>query len=283
MSPEKFVPFGENAISMSMLAWDRVRESEHMRLRWSSLWARILLGIMGVCAFGAGVVAVFITENGTGTGALITIGGVMLALAVLGDRVESLEFGGGKLRLRAAAAEKYALAEESDYRGDTAAAAQLRAEARALLEAAGPIASEYRTVRDAMPAGWERTMKLERIVADARQLGAEQAFEPDEVLRWLREGSEEERITALAMMQAKPELRNFDAMIEAIKDSRSAFEQYHAMLLAEEMLDELDARQRQRLGEAIRGERGLRFRRDGDRWALSERILVNLGKRSSGT
>ena len=223
------------------------------------------------------------TENGTGTGVLIGFGGVTLALAVLGDRVESFEFGGGKLRLRAAAAEKFALAEESEHRGDAAAATRLRVEARALLEAAGPIASEYRTVRDSMPAGWERTMVLENIVADARRLAIEQSFEPDEVIRWLREGSEEERITALAMMQARPEWRNFDAVLAAVKDARSAFEQYHAMLLAEEMLDDLDAGQRQRLGEVIRGERGLRFRRDGDRWSLSERILVSLGKRSGGS
>ena len=85
------------------------------------------------------------------------------------------------------------------------------------------------------------------------------------------------------MMQARPEWRNFDAVLAAVKDARSAFEQYHAMLLAEEMLDDLDAGQRQRLGEVIRGERGLRFRRDGYRWSLSERILVSLGKRSGGS
>jgi hypothetical protein len=83
------------------------------------LWLRLLLGGLGATSFGAGVVAVFITMNGTGTGVLLAFGGVVLVLALLGDRIESLEFGGTKLKLRAAAAEKFALAEDSESRGDS--------------------------------------------------------------------------------------------------------------------------------------------------------------------
>jgi hypothetical protein len=240
------------------------------------VWPRVFLGIVGGASFVAGAVAVFKSGNGTGTGVLIAFGGVMLALAVLGDRVESLEFGGSKLRLRAAAAEKFALAEESEQRGDVAAATRLRAEAQALLEAAGPIASQYRAVRSSMPAGRERTMALEGVVAEARRLAAEQSFERGEVIQWLRSGSDEERITALAMMQAQPELRDFEAAVAAIRDSRSPFEQYHSMLLAEMMIGDLDEGQRQSLSGVILGARNLRFRRDTGRWLLSERILGRL-------
>jgi hypothetical protein len=72
-----------------------------MRLRSPSLWPRLFLGILGGASFAAGAVAVFKSGNGTGTGVLIAFGGVMLALAVLGDRVESLELGGGKLQYHA--------------------------------------------------------------------------------------------------------------------------------------------------------------------------------------
>jgi hypothetical protein len=254
-----------------------------MRLRSPSLWPRVVLGVVGAASFAAGAVAVFKTSNGTGTGVLIAFGGVMLALAVLGDRVESLEFGGSKLQLRAAAAaaQKYALAEESADRGDVAGASELRAQARALLEEAGPIASEYGAVRSSMPSGWERTMELERIVEEARRRAGERSFDPDEVRRWLREGDEGRRITALAMMQARPELQDFEAILAAIKDSRSAFEQYHALLVAEEMIDGLDQGQRRRLAQVIRDARGIRFRRDADRWALSERILAGLDEHRS--
>jgi len=245
-----------------------------------TLGLRLIMGLLGAGSFGAGVLAVFATENGAGAGMLLAFGGVLLVLALLGNRIESFEFGGAKLRLRAAAAERFALAEESERRGDTATADRLRAEAQALLDAAGPIAADYRSVRGSMRAGPQRTRALEEVVARARRLAAEQPFEPAEVLHWLREGSEEERITALAMMQAKRELRNFDAALAAIKHPRSPFEQYHAMLLTAKMIDELDSAQRRRLAEAIKAERGLRFRRDRDRWRLSEDILRRVDGRS---
>ncbi|MGH3345018.1 MAG: hypothetical protein ACRDPK_19550 [Carbonactinosporaceae bacterium] len=225
----------------------------------------------------------FATENGTGTGVLLALGAVMLVLALLGDRIESLEYGGARLRLRAAAAEKFALAEESERRGDIATADQLRAEGHALLAAAGPIAADYRAVRGSMRAGPERTRAMEEVVARARRLSAEQQFEPAEVLRWLQAGSDEERVTALAMMQARRELRNFDAVLAAIEHSRSAFEQYHAMLLTTYMIDDLDAAQLRLLAEAVKAQRGWRFRRediDSGRWRLSEDILRRVDGRS---
>jgi hypothetical protein len=237
-------------------------------LRW-------ILGVLGAGSFGAGVLAVFRTDNGTGSGVLLAFGGVVFVLALLGDRVETLEVGGSKLRLRAAAAEKFALAEESERYGDTEAAAQLRVEAQALLEAAGHIASEYRLARQ-LPAGLKRTRLLEGVLERARVLAAEREFDPVEVRRWLREGTDEERVTALAMMQSKAELRDFDGAVAALADPRSAFEQYHAMVLAELMVDSLDAAQRSILAEALRSVRNLRFGAGTDRWRLSERILRRL-------
>ncbi|MFB0619338.1 hypothetical protein [Streptomyces sp. AGS-58] len=220
------------------------------------------------------------TQNGTGTGVLLAFGGVLLVLALLGNRIESFELGGASLRLRAAAAERFALAEESERQGDPTTAGQLRAEAQALLDAAGPIAASYRSVRRSMRPGPDRTRAMQEIVSRARRLSEEQPFEPAEVLRWLREGSDEERVTALAMMQASRELRNFDAALATIEHSRSAFEQYLAMLLTRLMIDDLDAAQLRRLADIVKSQRGLRFRRDTDRWRLSEEILQRVEGRS---
>ncbi|HVQ90327.1 MAG TPA: hypothetical protein VMU51_04765 [Mycobacteriales bacterium] len=242
---------------------------------------RLLLGLLGAGSFGVGVLAVFVTENGTGAGVLLAFGGVLLVLALLGDRIESLEFGGAKLGLRAAAAEKFALAEEAARRGDAVLADQLRVEARALLDAAGPIAADYRSVRRSMRPGRERTHEMERVVARARELAATQSFQPTEVLRWLRDGTDEERITALAMMQAERGLRDFDGALAAIQHPHSAFEQYHAILLTASMIDDLDPTQRHRLAEIVKAERGLRFRLDSDRWRLSEDLLRRLSRPDS--
>ncbi|MEW9531336.1 hypothetical protein [Microbispora sp. NPDC049125] len=243
-----------------------------------NLRTRIPMGLLGAGSFGAGVIAVFVTENGTGAAVLVALGGALLVLALLGSPIESLEFGGAKLRVRAA--QKLELADASERRGDIAEAGRLRAEAQALLEAAGPVAAEYRSVRASMPAGPARTQAMERVVADIRRLAAELPVDPVEVLRWLQTGTEEQRITALTIMQARPELRNFDAALEAIEHSHSAFEQYHAMLLTVQMLDDLDEQQRRRLAEVTKVQRELCFRDDEDRLWLSERILSGVDAQS---
>jgi hypothetical protein len=88
----------------------------------------------------------------------------------------------------------------------------------------------------------------------------------------------QERVTPLAMMQAKPELRDVDSVLIAIKRSQTPFEQYQALLLAEMMLDDLDADDKQRLVEVVKSVQGRRLRRDIDRWLLSERILRRANK-----
>jgi hypothetical protein len=246
-------------------------------------WLRLLLGLLGGASFGTGVVAVFVTENGTGTGVLLGFGGIVLVVALLGDRIESLEFGGSRLRMRAEAAERFALAEDSERQGDRITAARLRAEAQSLLDAAGPIAFEYRAIRGTMPYGPERTKAMRGVVARARQLATQHSFQPAEVARWLEHGTDEERITALAMMQAEPKLRNFGGVLMVIKKPRSGFEQYEALVLAEMMLAGLSGQDRQRLGSVIRSVRGFRFRRDAELWRLSERVLDSIDAVANGT
>lgn len=242
-----------------------------------SPWLRLLLGLLGIASFGAGATAVFVSANGTGTGVLLAFGGTVFVLALLGDRVESLEFGGTKVKMRAAAAERYALADDAEGRGDSITAAKLRAEAQLLMQAASPVAAEYQTVRSSMPAGRARTMAMEGIVARARELAHEQPFDRAEVVRWLQEGSDEERVTALGLMQGKPELRDVNSALSAIKGSQTPFEQYHTLLLADMMIDELNDAERRRLAAIISDIRGdRRFRSDSDRWHLSERILHDL-------
>jgi len=241
-----------------------------------SLWLRLVLGVLGAGAFGAGVLAVFITDNGTGSAVLLAFGGVVLVLALLGDRIDSLEFGGARLRLRAAAAAAFAEAEQSERRGDRRAADQLRVEAEALLAAAGPIAQDYRDLRRSMRGGAERTQAMTEVVDRARQLAADQDFEPAEVARWLRSGTEEERVTALGMMQARPELRDFNAMLDAIVESRSAFEQYQALRLAVAMVDDLGPDQRRRLRTTLAALPEGRLARDGSRGRLVDELLERL-------
>ncbi|MFI0794959.1 hypothetical protein ACH4OY_20060 [Micromonospora rubida] len=142
-----------------------------------------------------------------------------------------------------------------------------------MLDAANPLAANYRRVRESMRSGPERTRLQEDVLIEARQLAKKTSFDAEEVARWVRQGSDGQRIAALAMMQGNAELRDFEAVLISISESRSAFEQYHALALAVEMIDGLSPVQRRRLVATVKAVRNFRFRRDTERWSLSEKIL----------
>ncbi|AXE24729.1 hypothetical protein C0216_15835 [Streptomyces globosus] len=218
----------------------------------------------------------FVTENGTGTAVLLVFGGVLLLLALFGSRLEGLEVGGVSLRLRAAAADRLALAEESERQGDVASARRLRAEAQVLLDSAAPAAADRTPVRRTAHRGVPRTWATEEAASRDRRSAEEREHEPADVLSRFREGTAEERITALAAMQADRALRDVDAAVTAVEDPRSPLEQHQALLLAAHMADDLDEAQARRLADAVRAQRDRRFRRDSDLWRLAEAILRRL-------
>jgi hypothetical protein len=117
---------------------------------------RAAAGVLGVAVFAAGVVAVFVTENGTGTAALLAIGAAFMVIAVLGDRVQSVELGGVNLTIRDLARQTHALAREAERRGDDESAAGLRTVASEL-EA---LARSYRRLRASMRAGHDARAPL---------------------------------------------------------------------------------------------------------------------------
>ena len=232
---------------------------------------RAAAGVLGVAVFGTGVLAVFVTENGGGAAALLAIGAAFMVIAVLGDRVQSVELGGVNLTLRDLARQTYALAREAEHRGDEESAARLRTVAGEL-EA---LARGYRRLRSSMRAGHERTRALEHVMTEARRLAQNDVLETADVMTWFEEGTPEARITALGLMQGNRRLRDFEAALDAIDDSRSAFEQYHGLRLAEMMLADLTSSERAQL--ALVTERALRrrgVRRDSDRRTTGERILA---------
>lgn len=234
---------------------------------------RVGIGLFGLATFAVGVIAVFATTNGAGAAALLAIGAACGGLAVLGDRVQSVTIGGATLTLRDLARQAFALAGEAELRGEHALAEELRAAGNELQD----LARAYRRVRGSMRAGDERTNVMERVIDETRELSLSDAFEAIDVSKWFDEGTPEARITALGLMQGNPRLRDFDAALDAIEASQSAFEQYHGLLLGEMMVKELSGRQRAQLAVAVEGALGsFRVRRDGDRNRSATRILQAL-------
>jgi hypothetical protein len=227
-------------------------------------------GVLGVCLLALGVVAVFESDNDAAVAALIAAGTVLVVVGVLGRRIESLRWREIELTLRRQA-------DEAIERGDLERAEQYRELARVLSEQAAPFAATYEDLRRVMPYGPERTARLEEELARAKHEARSRttSYSPDEVLNLFKEGSEGERIFAIGLMQEEPALADPEVALDAIRRSRSAFEQYHGLELARRLMKSLDGGTRRELLAAIREEMesGQHFRPGGDRWEISSRIL----------
>jgi hypothetical protein len=223
--------------------------------------------------FAGGVVAVFASSNGGGSAALVTVGVALALIAALGDRVEALELGSAKLSLRDLARSRFALAKEKAAAGDVKAATELRHQGLALER----LANEYAHRRRTMKGGPQRTGILEHIMSQLAQLAGEHQFDPVDVWEWFNRGKPEARITAIGLMHGDKQLRDIFVALDAIEDSRSAFEQFHGLRLAHEMFPDLSPLERQWLRETVEHARDSgRFRRDPDRWWISGAILDGL-------
>jgi hypothetical protein len=67
----------------------------------------------------------------------------------------------------------------------------------------------------------------------------------------LDNGSDGERVIEFALAQDQPDVRLFDLVADAVENSHSAFEQYHALGASYEMLDYLDPGQRRQLRRTL--------------------------------
>src|SRR4051794_25854021 len=189
---------------------------------------RVITGIVGVGLLVTGSIAVFTSKNTTGTAALIAAGVLVMAIAIYGDRIESFEGLGVKLQM--AAASKLEAARKAEAAGDQEKAERLRAEAQQLLDSARSVARQYESIRATQASSWERTAQLEALVRQSHALAA--GYSPEAVRELFRTGDEGNRIVAIGMMAARPELADPATITDAVIGSRSAFEQYHALRAA---------------------------------------------------
>ncbi|MEV0990946.1 hypothetical protein [Streptomyces sp. NPDC049949] len=78
--------------------------------------ARGVLGVMGIGMVGTGGFAVFVTEVEAGPTALITIGGLLLVLATMGRRINSMSITDGALEFEEQVREELNQAEDDEER-----------------------------------------------------------------------------------------------------------------------------------------------------------------------
>ena len=230
----------------------------------------------------AGAVAVFITHNDAGTAALLAVGTVFVALAVVGDRIQTIRYRELEIKLAEQQAEHaerradlaFRAAAELESAGNTEEAARFRSEALEELRELRSIGRSYLSTRSAMPSGWERTMRMEEDFKRARQEASRRHPTHDQIARLLQ-GDDGERITGLAAMAEIAELRDFDLVHRVIEECHSPFEQYHALGIAEAMVPQLTPEQRERLRRTLAIERP-RFGDDSSRHNVADRIEAAL-------
>jgi hypothetical protein len=244
--------------------------------RSRALEAGVLAAGVGLVA--AGAVAVFITQNDAGTAALLAVGTVFVALAVVGDRIQTIRYRELEIKLAEQHAEHaerradlaFRAAAELESAGNPKEAAQLRSEALEELRELRSIGRSYQSTRATMPSGWERTTRMEDDFSRARQEANKQHPTPDQIARLLQ-GDDGERITALAAMAEIAELRDFDRVHRVIEECHSPFEQYHALRIVLGMVPQLTPEQRERLRRTLADERR-RFGDDRSRYNVADRI-----------
>lgn len=244
------------------------------------LFLRWILGISGAALLWTGAVAVFASKNGPGTAALVTAGVVLIVVALLVERLESLEAAGLKLGMRAqvAAREKEEAAVTADVNGEPEQAERLRREAAELREVAAATGRTYERIRSHMGSGWSRTRRIEELLEDAMR-SAPPVLDAAIVRDLFDEGSDGSRVVSLKLMQRDPRIAHVPSICEAITDSRSAMEQWHALSAAARAVEHgLSAAEEAELREVI--QMGLEVGRirveDHDRYAAAQRILERL-------
>lgn len=242
-------------------------------LRWA-------MGLSGAVLLLAGAVAVFRTSNGSGTAALITAGVVLIIVAVLTERLESIEAVGMKIGMRAQAAAKAKenAAVTADENGEHEEANRLRRQAAELREIAAATGRTYERIRSQMGSGWHRTERIERLLEDAMR-SAPQVLDAEVIRELFNEGSDGSRIVALKLMQRDPAIAYVPGMCEAITDSRSALEQWHGLSAAERAVEHgISLAEKEELRNMLQLalDMGRIRQEDYDRHSAAQRILQRL-------
>jgi hypothetical protein len=138
------------------------------------------------------------------------------------------------------------------------------------------IASAYERVRESEESGPRRTVMLEDQIRDARRQAPSREHDAAFVAKMFIDGTEGERIWALGTMQADHALADVSVIVSGIEHSRSAFEQWHALVLAWDVWDGLKEEDRAKVLDAIHGE----MRPHGylqpwtDRYHLAQQIIA---------
>jgi hypothetical protein len=243
-------------------------------------WLRPAAAVLGLVAFGGGVIALFTLDNSAGSIFLITLGVLILLVAILGRRIqlESFQILGAQIKVQEVVRSRLQLAQAPGAGEEGGRDAVVREQAHTLQKLVG-LYDLYEYIRKTQAASSQRTAALDEVARRMQAAGREAQFDTADVSAWFHQGDDPLRVVALNLMLAREECRDFLAVLKAITEPRSNFEQFYGLGLGRVMLPSLDELERRLLADAIGGaQRGRRFRRDGARMRLSNAIVAELDR-----
>ncbi len=164
--------------------------------------------------------------------------------------------------------------------------AALPLDAQAAQQELDRLAVAYDTVRAQEPPGGARTMNMSELVVRARVVAVKARLSEQELHeRCVRFGEAPpgERIVTLTLIEALDQHDCFPAVLSGIGHSRSAFEQYRALRVAQRLLPSLDATRRAQLLQVIDEQRGPGgyILPGTDRRALADQITASIARRTT--
>jgi hypothetical protein len=145
------------------------------------------------------------------------------------------------------------------------------------------LARAYEQVRTSMPAGNERTVRMASIAVSMAALAKKTKYSPEEVIQRFQKGTDGDRLAAIQQVQGNPNPGCFQIILDAIRNPRSPFEQYRALLVAQAMLPQINEQQKQVLRDSLQYQRSgaegaIINSQDPTRFSLSGQILAELGR-----
>lgn len=139
------------------------------------------------------------------------------------------------------------------------------------------IARLYEQTRQAMQAGDSRTQRMTELIDAANSCARyTSSAESANFLNKFNTESDGYRIVALGLAEASPSGK-IRLAIDGIQNSRSAFEQYHALMVAESLIGEITPSERSQLQKAIQSQIDNNITQaDMSRWQPAQDLLRSL-------
>jgi hypothetical protein len=135
------------------------------------------------------------------------------------------------------------------------------------------LGEEYERIRKEMEAGRARTEQMNLLVERARTLSGDR--DVGVVAQYLfGKVTDGARLVGIALARQDPDRSHIDMALECITKPKSAFEQYHALLLLAELTDGIEPFAAQIAAEAIEGQLNVTIpRSDASRWTPAGKLL----------